>query len=167
MRRRRTSRLKVRSLEGKVTGMGMVRVTDMERFNVSAPSKVVAYGFPFSLARMGKFAQMYERYMIHKVNIRCVGLGGSAEAGVCTYGVLSGAVDANLNSTTGINALRPSHNQHISHTTSVNVGHDIQISKWRRCDDDDAFTLYVQTDSVSKVVFEITYDVTFSSPRPF
>lgn len=166
MRRRRAGG-KVRSLDAKASGLGVVRVSDMERFNPSAADKVVAYGFPFSLSRMGKFAQMYERYMIHKVNIKCVGLGGSAESGVCAYGVLSGPVDTNLTTTTQVNALRPSHNQHISHTTQVNVTHDIQLSKWRRCDEDDAFTLYIRTSDISKVVFEITYDVTFSSPRPF
>lgn len=167
MRKRRTVAKRSRTLQASAAGLGSVRVSDMEKFNPSSANAVVKYGFPFSLARMGKFAQMYERYMIHKVVIKCVGLGGSAEAGSCIYGVLSGAVDDNIKTTTAINSLRPSKCQHISHTTSVVVGHDIQLSKWRRCDEDDAFALYIYTSDVAKLVFEITYDVTFSSPRPF
>lgn len=144
----------------------MIRVSDMEKFTPTGPA-VVAYGFPFSLARLGKFASMYERFMIHKVVIRCVGLGGSAEAGTCIYGILSGQVDKDIKSATNINALRPSHCQHISHTTNVALSQDIQLSKWRRCDEDDAFSLYVTVTDPSKVVFEVVYDITFASPRPF
>lgn len=142
-------------------------MSDTEKFSVSTNSKVVAYGFPFSLARLGKFSQMYERFSIHKVLIRCVGLGGSAETGQCYYGVISGPKDANITTITNINALRPSNTQHVSHTTQMSVTQDIQLSKWRRSDDDDAFTLYIWCTDVSKVVFEVSYDVTFASPRPF
>lgn len=167
VRKRRAVAKRSRTLQASAAGLGTVRVTDMEKFNPGSKDQVVKYGFPFSLARMGKFAQMYERYMIHKVNIRCVGLGGSAESGSCIYGVLSGAVDDNVKTTTAINSMRPSKCQHISHTTSVSVSHDIQLSKWRKCDEDDAFALYIYTTDTAKTVFEITYDVTFTSPRPF
>lgn len=148
-------------------GVGMIRVSDTEKFNVSSASQVVGYGFPFSLARLGKFASMYERFMIHKVVIKCIGLGGSAEAGTCVYGVLSGIVDKDIKTITNINALRPSRSQHISHTTMLSVTQDIQLSKWRRCDEDDAFSLYVYTTDSAKSLFEVTYDLTFASPRPF
>lgn len=157
----------MKTLEGRAVGLGSIRVNDMEKFFPSKDSELAGYGFPFSLARLGKFAQMYERYMIHKIVIKCVGLGGSAESGSCVYGVLSGPKDVNIKTLTDINAMRPSKTQHISHTTQIVVGHDIQLSKWRQCDEDDAFALYIWSSSASKTVFEISYDLTFASPRPF
>lgn len=145
---------------------GSIRVIDTEKFN-AGDSKVEGWGFPFSLARMAYFAKMYEKYMIHRVTIRAVGLAGSAESGTCNFGVMAGAKDDNIDSVSKINSLRPSRAQHVSHTNQITVTNDIQISKWRECSLDDSFALYTYVTRGSQVVFEVSYDVTFASPHPF
>lgn len=145
---------------------GSIRVSDTEKFN-AGDGKVEGWGFPFSLSRMAQFAKMYEKYMIHRVTIRAIGLAGAAEAGTCNFGVMAGAKDEKLDSVAKINALRPSRAQHVSHTNQLTVTNDIQLSKWRECALDDSFTLYTYVTKGPQVVFEVSYDVTFSSPRPF
>lgn len=145
---------------------GSIRVIDTEKFN-AGDSKVEHWGFPFSLPRMAYFAKLYEKYMIHKVTIRAVGLAGSAEAGTCNYGIMAGAKDDGIDTISKVNSLRPSRAQHVSHVSQLTVTNDIQLSKWRECALDDSFTLYTHVTRGSQVIFEVIYDVTFSSPHPF
>lgn len=160
----------MRGRKGRATGPtteGTLRVVDTEKTELSTSGKVIGIGFPFATARLGKFAKMYERVKINRVIIKCVGMAGSAEAGTLHYGILSGNVDKNIQNVDQILAMRPNRSQHISHTTSLIVTHDIQLGKWSPCDDDDSFSLYSYTDVANKAYFEISYDLIFASPRPF
>lgn len=121
--------------------------------------------FPFqNVERMKAFRNLYGKYMIHSVVIKAQGLAGSAATGTVAYGVL---VDGHSSAVTenNLSALRPYRTHHGSKSSSIKLTHDIQLSKWMDSDNP-AFTLYFKLSAASIISFQITYDVSFASPRP-
>lgn len=165
--RRRKRGTPVVGLVSGPSSSGSVRVRDTEKASFDKASAVVATSFPFNLKRLGEFSKMYERYQIHTVRIRVLGTAGSAQAGTIAYGVLSGGVEDVIKTADDILALRPSRTHHVSQQSSIVLGHDIQLSKYMRTDDKSAFTLYSWATVANVAFLEVSYDVTFSSPRPF
>lgn len=164
---RRRKRAQVAGLVSGPSSSGSVRVRDTEKASFDKASVISALSFPFNLKRLGEFAKMYERYQIHTVRIRVLGTAGSAQAGTIAYGVLSGGVEDVIKTADDILALRPSRTHHLSQQSSILLGHDIQLSKYMRTDDKSAFTLYSWATVANVAFLEVSYDVTFSSPRPF
>ncbi|UHK03022.1 MAG: hypothetical protein GuTV1_gp3 [Guiyang tombus-like virus 1] len=163
-KRRRNRR---RGRQAKPSSMnGAVRVVDTEKWIVST-DKFDYKEFPFSSAsRLAQYAKMYGKYNIKRVNIKTCGLIGSAVTGTFHYGI---AVDSKLSTVIDadtIMKLAPSRSQHASATSSITVTHDMQLSKWMDSDTH-AFTLYWKSSVANTVVVEVSYDITFASPRPF
>jgi hypothetical protein len=148
-----------------VSEMGKIRIKDMERTSNDKTS-IMVMEFPFQLKRLNKYRGMFEKFMIHKIVIKCVGQAGSAEKGVVAYGILSGT-KVDIKEMDQILALKPSKSHHVSMSSSVTITSDIQLGKWVSCDEANAFTLYTMTTAASTSLMEIYYDVTFASPVPF
>lgn len=145
---------------------GTIRVRDTEKITLS-DTTLKAAQFPFSACpRLGKFSAMYGKYMIHSVLIRANGLIGSSVVGIVHYGVAVDGTDALIKDGATIDNLRPSRVHHASKSSQFRLTHEIQLSKWTDSDSH-AFTLYMLATVKDSVTFDIVYDVSFSSPRPF
>lgn len=167
LKQRKARRTPLRAISTGPSGEGNIRVRDTEKFNMATANAVVVSGFPVNLTRLQAFAKMYEKYMIHSIQIRVLGIAGSAQDGQVYIGITSGPNDTRVKTAKDLLAMKPSRVLHASGSTIINLTHDIQLSKYMRCDDDDAFTLYYWVTKADVAYIEMSYDVTFSSPRPF
>lgn len=169
-KRRRPRRKRNSPKSGPSVGGQEMRVKDVEKWSI-VEAKADYKEFPFgTCARLTKFAAMYSRYKIHSVVVKYCPLVGSAQVGAVQYGIMAGK--NNAQAIKQIMALKPSQAHHGSIYSSISVGQNIMAQPFLYTgaggsDDGTAFTLYWTTTVASVGVFEVTYDVTFSSPLPF
>lgn len=161
-RRRNRKGMSTNRNQGNVSGE--IRVKDTEKFTVT--TNTLDYKtFPFAnIARMNSFTAMYGKYMIHSITIKCIGLVGTASTATIVYGVMVDGHSDKVTEATLPN-LKPSRQHHASRVSSVKLTHDIQLSKWMDSETH-AFTLYWKASLASAVCFEVSYDISFASPRP-
>lgn len=164
-RRRRRNRRRARGVgPSTFTPSGEIRVNDTESFSPSS-TNLDYKTFPFqNLERMKAFRQLYGKFMIHSVTIKAQGLAGSATVGTIAYGVLVDGHSSAVN-VDNLSTLRPYRTHHASKSSSIKLTHDIQLSKWMDSDTA-AFTLYWKASATGVVSFQVSYDVSFASPRP-
>lgn len=147
-------------------GIGTVTVIDMEKYSV--PKGLTIDEFPLDKCpRLVQFTKMYARYCINRITIKACGLVGSASSGTIVYGVMSGPSDTNVKDPS---VLKPSKAHHSSKTSQITIGRNIQVQQFMLtsgANDNVPFTLYSNSTNDNNVIFEIHYNITFSSPLPF
>lgn len=148
------------------SGVGSVTVIDMEKFSVG--KGLVTDQFPLDKCqRLVGFTKMYARYRINRIVIKAIGLVGSASSGTIVYGIMSGPVDSNV---TDPSVLKPSKAHHASKSSQIVITRNIQVQDYMLttgAEDNVPFTLYSNSTNDNNVIFEVHYNITFSSPLPF
>lgn len=156
-----------------VTGSGNITVVDTEYFAPES-NKLVALVFNPSndkLPRLNKFETMYTRYKINSVNIKFCPATSAMTAGSLYFGVLPGPANAQVTSPDTIIKIRPSRVTSVWQGASIGVGGSIDTARTMVCGDASvdgvAFTLYYHFGAATSGQFQISYNITFSYPKPF